>query len=473
MKGSFKAFRKISVYDATCEQVHAFRYLTSLGENQHHQIIRMEKILRNPNIKAIEKSFEILIRRHESLRSYFQVNRGGIKQCIIPYHKNMFPISYFNIGDGDNRESLINNILTECEDNLRSINIPPLFKCLIFNIDYNKSYFFLLIHHIISDEWSLRIIQNELTLYYSSIAEGKYVRILPLKMQISDYSIYQKKWLEKNMNRIRYFWLNKLECILKYNNNEEINYVKDVIDVGIKETKKKKEVLNILNNTKSYSYVSYIEFDLYTCLKIAASNCKISMCTILITSLQLLFTILFNKDRILLPMPIRNRRLRGTEDIIGCLMGGIYLFNHVRQELSYKSFANAVYSDFIKSALFPILDHKEMGLTEEILRLHSDVWLNFISKKAGESFKLYTKIINKNHLAMKDPEFYALSCTIFEYENGMLFNWKYNPCLYSSILIDRMAAVHVKILESISQNPEITIKDMMDDIRKSKTLPLQ
>ena len=227
----------ISICDATCEQLHAFRYQISLGENQHHEIMGIEKIIKDLNVEAFEKSFEILIRRHESLRSYFQINNGEIKQCIIPYDKDIFNVHYYNKDDIADDNSFISNTLDECKRSFK-IDAPPLLKCLIFNIDHEKFLMCLLMPHIISDERSCRLILQELRMYYDSFKNGKSIEVLPLKMQISEYSLRQKKWMEKNEDRICNYWHNKLETIL----NQKKQTIYKIIDGNSNHSESRKDL---------------------------------------------------------------------------------------------------------------------------------------------------------------------------------------------------------------------------------------
>jgi regulator of sigma D len=167
-------------------------------------------------------------------------------------------------------------------------------------------------------------------------------------------------------------------------------------------------------------------------------------------------------------MPVINRRFPGTEEIIGCLMGGVYVFYPLKEELSYRDFVHEVFNDFISSSRYPILDHEEMALNEETLRLHSEIYLNFINNKTEGKLNMPDGCFNQ-HAALQNPEFYALSCITIEYENGISLNWKYNPDIFSSDLIDYMTEIHNKILRIISQNPESSIKSITDNVKKDYT----
>jgi len=455
-KSNLTSIEKVSIYDATYEQLHSFRFLTSLGNNQHHQIMKTQKKINDLNLKAFEKSFEILIRRHESLRSFFQINNEEIKLCIIPYDKDIFNVHYYEVNEV-NFISFISNRLEECEHSLLKIDSPPLLKCLIFNVYHRESFIWILMHHIISDEWSLRLILHEIEKYYDSFKNDRSIEIVPLKMQISEYSLHQKNWMAKNKDKIHDYWFSKLEPILNQNKSfyqtQSITY------------KSQEDLLNVLDNTKAFLCNSYIESNLYDSLVAVTSEYKISMCTLIITSLQMLFFILFEKDKILMPMPIINRQFPGTKELIGCFMGGIYMFHPLKQELSYKNFTKEVFNDFLNSCRYPILDHKEMSLDEVILRLQSDVYLNFI-KKTEEKLNISKSYIANEHTDGHDPIFYALACITIEYENGILLNWKYNPDIFSPNLINSIIAIHGEILYNISRNYETDIRTIIDNVRK-------
>jgi non-ribosomal peptide synthetase component F len=72
--------------------------------------------------------------------------------------------------------------------------------------------------HIIFDEWSFGILAREISLLYSACLNGEPCPLAPLLVQYSDYSIWQREWLqgealEKQVN----YWRQKLQGITPLN----------------------------------------------------------------------------------------------------------------------------------------------------------------------------------------------------------------------------------------------------------------
>ena len=60
-------------------------------------------------------------------------------------------------------------------------------------------------HHIISDEWSLRIFFEELGQLYKGFAEGSIVNLPDLPMRYTDYAVQQRQGLHSEAIEMEYW----------------------------------------------------------------------------------------------------------------------------------------------------------------------------------------------------------------------------------------------------------------------------
>jgi hypothetical protein len=54
----------------------------------------------------------------------------------------------------------------------------------------------LILHHIIADEWSLRVLFSELTTLYKGYVTGEPAKLAKLPIQYADYARWQRQWLQ-------------------------------------------------------------------------------------------------------------------------------------------------------------------------------------------------------------------------------------------------------------------------------------
>src|SRR5262249_4146415 len=71
-----------------------------------------------------------------------------------------------------------------------------LFRARLLQINSDDHLLVITMHHIISDGWSRGILMRELASLYEEAAGGRSVNLTPLPIQYSDFSAWQRQWME-------------------------------------------------------------------------------------------------------------------------------------------------------------------------------------------------------------------------------------------------------------------------------------
>ena len=72
----------------------------------------------------------------------------------------------------------------------------PLIRSQVLKLSEEDHILLLSLHHIVSDGWSNGIFWQELTSLYNAFLKGKENPLAPLKLQYTDYALWQRKELE-------------------------------------------------------------------------------------------------------------------------------------------------------------------------------------------------------------------------------------------------------------------------------------
>jgi polyketide synthase PksJ len=154
------------------------------------------------------ESFRKLIRRHESLRTSFEIVKEKVVQRIDP--GAAFDIEYFEIGTGENQDAEekrkeIDGIITRF---IRPFDLStaPLLRIGVIKIEGENPLMIVDMHHIISDGISLHIIVKDFMMFYTG-------KDLPgLMFQYKDYSQWQNsKKTRLAIKRQEEYWLKEFE----------------------------------------------------------------------------------------------------------------------------------------------------------------------------------------------------------------------------------------------------------------------
>src|SRR5207253_6222512 len=76
------------------------------------------------------------------------------------------------------------------------LSTAPLLRALIIRCSDSEHLLLLNMHHIISDEWSLKILFKELGEFYEHFSAGKMIALPELAIQYVDYAVWQRDRLK-------------------------------------------------------------------------------------------------------------------------------------------------------------------------------------------------------------------------------------------------------------------------------------
>ena len=163
----------------------------------------------NLNKQALQHAFQTLLKRHEILRTGFKQNEAGeARQFIRSAQTVQFNIPYVDFTNTNQ------NLQNAIEQNLTkpfNLTTDILLRASLFKITSNSWVFTYVMHHIISDGWSMDVLIKEvLTIYNEHIK--KQTHTLPaLRIQYKDYAVWQQQQL-KNQTFIEHknYWLQQL-----------------------------------------------------------------------------------------------------------------------------------------------------------------------------------------------------------------------------------------------------------------------
>ena len=164
----------------------------------------------------LEKSFQILIDRHESLRTTFTENNGEFLQVIHPAYPVALEVTSIpGTGEAEKNQQLATAIQKEIHRPF-DLNVLPLFRTILFKMGEQDHVLIITLHHILADAASAQVIQRELWTTYESLQSGKQLALPELTIQYGDFSVWQRENLDSEAMKAHLeFWLKQLSGDLK------------------------------------------------------------------------------------------------------------------------------------------------------------------------------------------------------------------------------------------------------------------
>ncbi|WP_240500687.1 condensation domain-containing protein, partial [Pseudomonas putida] len=148
------------------------------------------------DLGALERAFNRLIERHESLRTTFaQEGEQAIQQVAA---SGSVDIALRDLGDLPEaqqwpaaRAAMATEALTPFD-----LQQGPLLRVRVLRLAAEQHVLLLTLHHIITDGWSMGVLIDECLACYDALVTGQPLELAPLSIQYRDYALWQRAWLE-------------------------------------------------------------------------------------------------------------------------------------------------------------------------------------------------------------------------------------------------------------------------------------
>ncbi|MBU0485482.1 MAG: amino acid adenylation domain-containing protein [Proteobacteria bacterium] len=163
------------------------------------------------NRPALRQAFELLLARHESLRTTFDELDGSPVQKVRPDCRFEIREIDLTLEPRKDKVELAHELIVREAAIPFDLSRGPLIRAILLKIDERRQVLALIIHHIISDGWSFLVLEKDLLTLYQAIAGGKRPELPPLPIQYKDYAAWQNNFLQTEMILPqRQYWQHKL-----------------------------------------------------------------------------------------------------------------------------------------------------------------------------------------------------------------------------------------------------------------------
>jgi thioesterase domain-containing protein/non-ribosomal peptide synthetase component F/acyl carrier protein len=163
----------------------------------------------------LEKSMQIVIDRHEILRTTFKEVDEELKQIIAGRAKFALAVSDVrNVAPGEPSRDL-GQLLYDEAHVLFDLELGPLLRVRLVHLEKEDHVLIVTLHHIVSDGWSHNILQRELWTIYEALVGSAPPDLSPLPVQYADFAAWQKGWLTSNeASEYLDYWMKSLTAPL-------------------------------------------------------------------------------------------------------------------------------------------------------------------------------------------------------------------------------------------------------------------
>ena len=397
----------------------------------------------NYNLPAfvwIEGNFEIerfewvineLVKRHDSLRTSFEMIEGEIVQKI---HSDVD----FKITCSDSNEEDLDNVVKTFIQPF-DLSKAPLLRVAILKVRGNKCLLMYDMHHIISDGASMEVLLKEISVLYHE-------KTLPgLRIQYKDFAIWQTANRDSDFTKKhKEYW-------------KEI-YSGDIPVLDIATDFPRPSIQEFAGNTLSFN----LGKDLTDKLKELVTDTDTTLFMVLLAVYNILLFKYTGQDDIVVGSPITGRPHADLENIIGMFVNML--------PIRCKNM-NKLFIEFLKDVKensLNAIEHQSYQFEDlvEELNIKRDLSRNpifdtmLVFQSLNNSETVVEGFSFSNYVRESTVSKFDLSLYAYEKIEGLCFALEYRTKLFKKETIERMAGHFINIIRQVVEKPDKKISDI-------------
>ncbi|TPG85648.1 amino acid adenylation domain-containing protein [Brevibacillus laterosporus] len=395
------------------------------------------------DVERVENVCRQLIRRHETLRTSFASIDEQIVQRVNKEVDFKIEMITNEMEVDIDKNEMISKFVRPFD-----LHEAPLLRVSLLKIKEDKHVLLFDMHHIISDGVSMGIVVKE----FMQLYEGE--ELGDLQVQYKDYTEWQNNLLHsEKVKKQEEYWTQAFSDELPV-----LNMPIDFVRPSIQSFEG-----NVLRST--------LDKEVTEGLKNLATEVGSTLYMVLLSGVSILLSKYSEQEDIIIGSPIAGRPHADLQNIIGMFVNTLAMRNHPVGAKSYEVFLQEVKENALQA--YDNQDYPFEALINKI-NVRRDISRNPLFDVMFTMDNMDIKKVKMNDLLIKEYKIeskvakFDLTFSAKEVDEGLELHVEYCTKLYKEKTIVRMLEHYKRILEVVSKNRRISLKeiDMLTDREK-------
>ncbi|MGW5698884.1 condensation domain-containing protein, partial [Streptomyces asiaticus] len=163
------------------------------------------------DVAALSRALDALVERHEALRTTFDDLDGRPVQVVRPAGPVPLPVADLTGEDGD--AGALDRLLLAEYARPFELRTGPALRALLIRLAEDAHVLLLTAHHIVTDGWSMGVLQDELCALYDAGPGAD--PLPPVPVQYPDFAVWQRERLSgAALDRQLDYWKGRLDGVV-------------------------------------------------------------------------------------------------------------------------------------------------------------------------------------------------------------------------------------------------------------------
>jgi amino acid adenylation domain-containing protein len=393
------------------------------------------------DIGALEKALNLIVARHEVLRSTIEVVNDN---PVLVARENL-PLKLKRIDLRDRpateREAEIERLLIEEPRARYHLETEPGIRATLVELGPEENVFFVMMHHIICDRLSLGVLWNELRVAYDALFQGKSPQLPALPIQYGDYAAWQQQQIaQANFDDDLKFW------------KENLLDAPSLLDLPL--DRPRPPVASLRGIKRRF----HLGSELANSVRALAQQEKASLFNVFTAAWNALMQRYTGQDDVLIGIPIADRDRPELQPMIGFFIDTQALRTNLADDPSFREVLSRV-----QQSVVDVYSHKALPFAQVVDAVKPErnlsytplfqVMLNWRDRDAQFQFIGLPGVTIEPLLSQTHTSKFDITVFLTDTVDDIWMEVEYNTDLFNDDRIERMAGHLRTVLAAAAANP--------------------
>lgn len=391
----------------------------------------------------MEQAYQELVQRHEILRTTFPLVKGVPVQVIAPHTETAIAVVDLCGLESTEQTTEVQRQVKSHSEQPFNLATGPLLSLVLLKLAQDSQVLVVTMHHIISDDWSMSLLIQELSTLYQGFASKQPSGLPELSIQYADFALWQRQWLQGEILKQQLgYWTQQLAGIPTL--------------LNLPTDRPRPPVQTFRGSTQRFK----LNQDLTQQLKHLSQQSGTTLFMTLLAAFALLLSRYSRQDDIVIGSPIANRNRQEIEPLIGLFINTLVLRVDLENNPTFFELLERVQQmtlDAYAHQDLPFEQLVEALQPQRSLSHHPLFQVMFVLHNAPtptlELPELTLTPLERERTVAK----FDLTLSMSETDTGLIGTWEYNSDLFEADTIARMVGHFQTLLSAIVSHPQQTV----------------
>ncbi|PYX57458.1 MAG: non-ribosomal peptide synthetase, partial [Acidobacteria bacterium] len=397
------------------------------------------------NVDVLTRAFHAVVQRHASLRTVFDSVDGEARQVVLSDLDVKVPIIDLTETPEEERESQALRLASEEGKKPFDLHEGPLLRTLLVRLGPETWILVLVMHHIITDGWSISCLFRDVTKCYAAFLENKDPELPELPVEYTEYAQWQREYMSGEvLSQDVEHWKNTLAG------------AQTLLELATDHPRPAIQTWH--GATKGIS----LDGATLAQLKSMAQNEKSTLFMVSMAAFQALLWRYTHQESILIGTPVAGRNHVEVEDMVGLFVNTLVFRTDFTENLSFRDLLGRVRSFALEAYM-----HQDVPF-EKLVEV-------LVPQRSLDTPPLFQVMFTFQNIPKQVFEISGLSIKQMSFETGIAkfdlsvevwedsefhCQFEYNTDLFEPSTIERMLGHFEKLIQAALENPDLPLAQL-------------